>query len=163
MSEKVVTIRTELQHGDLGYVAYLHGIIYSKENGYGFNFERYVLEGLGEFAAQYASGKHRVWICEHNGKMVGFLMAFHRGDHAQLRYFILLPDYRSMGLGKKLMQGFMDYLQESGLKSAYLWTTKEQEAASGLYRRFGFELTEEKETESFDKTLTEQRFDLRLS
>jgi len=158
-----INIRTTLQPGDAGYLAYLHGVIYSQECGYGFGFEKYVLEGLVEFLSQYNSGDHGVWICEHEGKMVGFLMAFNRGDHAQLRYFILLPQYRGLGLGKRLMQGFMDYMAARRFTHAYLWTTEEQDAAMGLYRKFGFVLTEQKTSSLFDKTLTEQRFDLHLT
>src|SRR6185437_4486339 len=43
-----VTIRTMLQPGDLGYIAYIHGRIYDQESAYGIGFESYVLKGLGE-------------------------------------------------------------------------------------------------------------------
>jgi peptidyl-dipeptidase Dcp len=56
---------------------------------------------------------------------------------------------------------FMSFLRERGYTSAYLWTTNEQEAAAALYKRFGFELTEENESTAFGKPLTEQRYDLR--
>ncbi|HWD87612.1 MAG TPA: GNAT family N-acetyltransferase [Mucilaginibacter sp.] len=158
-----ITIRTDLQPGDLGYVAYLHGKIYAEECGYGLNFEGYVLESLGEFAHQYDPVKGRVWICEHGGRMIGFLAGVHRGDSAQLRYFIFLPEYRRIGLGKKLMDSFMDYLRELSITKAYLWTTNEQYTATALYTRYGFKLTEEKSSTAFDKQLTEQRYDLDLN
>ena len=155
-----ITIRTTLQSGDLGYVAYLHGKIYKEENGYGPNFEGYVLESLGEFAHQYDPMKDRVWICEHQGKIVGFLSGVRRGDRVQLRYFIFLPEYRGIGLGKKLMDNFVAYMQETGVTKAYLWTTNEQHTATALYARYGFKLTEEKPSTAFDKPLIEQRYDL---
>lgn len=93
-----ITIRTELLPGDLGLVAYLHGQVYARENGYGLGFEGYVLEGLGEFALRYDPAKDRVWICEHQGRIIGFLLGMHRDRVAQLRYFILLPEYRAPGL-----------------------------------------------------------------
>ncbi|MFB9845123.1 bifunctional helix-turn-helix transcriptional regulator/GNAT family N-acetyltransferase [Mucilaginibacter ginsenosidivorans] len=157
-----INIRTNLLPGDLGYIAFLHGIVYADECGYGLNFEGYVLESLGEFAHQYNPAKDRVWICEHHGKIVGFLAAVHRGQSAQLRYFILLDGYRGIGLGKKLMDSFMAYLNEQGLCTAYLWTTNEQQTATALYKRYGFRLTEEKPSKAFDKELTEQRYDLEL-
>ncbi len=155
-------IRKELMPGDLGYVAYIHGLIYAQECGYGLSFEGYVLEGLQEFAFQYDPAKDAVWICEHEDKIVGFLIGFHREDSAQLRYFIFLPEYRGLGLGKKLMDEFMNYMKERNYLKAYLWTTREQVAAIGLYKSYGFELTEEKESDSFGKELVEQRYDLLL-
>ena len=48
-----------------------------------------------------------------------------RGEVAQLRYFLIEPQYRSIGLGTKLMTLFMDFLQQYGYRGAYLWTTHE--------------------------------------
>ena len=158
-----IAIRNQLLPGDLGYVAYLHGDLYTKENGYGLSFESYVLTGLGEFGHDYDAEKDRIWMCEHEGKMVGFLLAQHRPNAVQLRYFIFLPEYRGIGLGKKLMTEFIAFMKQRGVKDAYLWTTDEQHAAISLYIRFGFKLTEEKPSHSFGKPLTERRYDLHLA
>ena len=119
----MVRIRTNLLPGYLGYVAYLHGRLYVEESGYGFGFETYVMGGLHEFAKLYDPAKDRVWICEHQQKIVGFLMGFHREDAVQLRYFLLMPDYRGLGLDKKLMELFIAFMNEREIKRAYLWTT----------------------------------------
>lgn len=158
-----IRIRKELQPGDLGYIAYLHGQVYARECGYGLHFESYVLAGLQEFAEQHDPAQDAVWICEHNNKIVGFLMGFHRADSVQLRYFIFLPEYRGLGLGKKLMQEFLTFMRTKNYHQAYLWTTREQTAAIALYTKFGFQLTEEKNSMAFDKQLVEQRYDLLLA
>lgn len=159
-----ISIRTELKSGDLGYVIYRHGKLYGEENGYGISFEAYVAKGLAEFYHSYDAEKDCVWICEDADKIVGFLLLMHRSEEtAQLRYFYLEPEYRSFGLGSKLMQLFMDFLKDKGYKSAFLWTTNEQTAAAKLYKKYGFELTEEKESNAFGKPLTEQRFDFTTS
>jgi len=161
MEKSDITIRTELRPGDIGYIVYLHGKLYGEENAYGIAFEAYVAKGLCEFYAQYDLVKDRVWICEHRGRIVGFLLLMHReGDVAQLRYFILEPAYRGIGLGKRLMDLYMEHLRVAGYRSSYLWTTNEQETAAALYRRYGFELTEEKASEAFGKPLNELKFEL---
>lgn len=162
MSLNDIRLRNELLPGDLGYVAYLHGVLYAKERGYGLNFEGYVMDGLGEFAHHYDRSKDRIWVCEHGGKIIGFLMGFRREDSLQLRYFIFLPEYRGIGLGKKLMDEFISFMKEKGLSKAYLWTTNEQEEAIALYTRYGFRLTEEKRSNAFDKELVERRYDLTI-
>lgn len=157
-----ISIRTELQHGDLGSVVYMHGVLYGREYGFGLNFETYVAEGLCEFYQQYDPKQNRIWACEHNGRMIGFLLLIDRGKAAQLRYFLIEPEYRGLGLGSKLLTLYMDFLRECGYKESYLWTTHELDAAIHLYKRFGFRLTEEKESTTFGKALREQRYDLIL-
>ena len=83
----------------------------------------------------------RVWVAEHENKIVGFLLLMAREKNiAQLRYFILDPHYRGIGLGKKLAGLYMDYLHEKNFKSSYLLTTHELFAAAHIYKKMGFVL-----------------------
>jgi peptidyl-dipeptidase Dcp len=157
-----ISIRTVLQPGDIGYVVYMHGSLYGSEYNYGIQFETYVAKGLCEFYEKYDPTRNRVWVCEHNNRMIGFLLLMDRGESAQLRYFLIEPEYRGIGLGSRLMSLYMDFLRERGYRQSYLWTTHELGTAASLYKRFGFQLTEEKESSSFGKPLREQRYDLVL-
>ncbi|MEO3408361.1 GNAT family N-acetyltransferase [Mucilaginibacter sp. CAU 1740] len=160
-----IQIRNQLLPGDLGYIAHVHGDLYAKECGYGLDFEAYVLQGLKDFALEYDATKDKVWICEHNHRIIGFLVAQHRGaDVVQFRYFIFLPQYRGIGLGKKLMEKFLDFMRQQGYNNAYLWTTEEQHAAIALYTRYGFTLSEQKPSSAtFGKPVVEQRYNLTLN
>lgn len=156
-----VTIRTHLKPGDLGYVTYRHGILYGEEYNYGISFETYVGAGMYEFYKNYHPARDRVWIAEHNNRIIGFVLLMHRENNtAQLRYFYVEPEYRGIGLGKKLLQLYMDFLKEKGYQSSYLWTTHELQTAASLYTRYGFKLTEERDSTAFEKPLKEQRYDL---
>lgn len=163
-----ISIRTELQPGDMGCVICLHGLLYSREYNFGIHFEDYVAKGFLEFKEQYDPRRNRVWVCEHErsspvgGRMVGFLLLMDRGESAQLRYFLIAPEYRGIGLGSKLMGLYMDFLRECGYKSSYLWTTSELHTAISLYKQAGYQLTEEKESTAFGRLVTEQRYDLTL-
>jgi len=157
-----ISIRTELQPGDIGWVIHLHGALYDREYNYGVQFETYVAKGLCEFYEKYDPQRSRVWISEHNNKMIGFLLLMDRGESAQLRYFLIEPEFRGIGLGSRLMNYYLDFLRECGYKKSYLWTTHELSTAASIYKRVGFQLTEEKESTSFGKPLREQRYDLVL-
>lgn len=158
---EMVQIRIFLKPGDLGYVIYRHGKLYGEEYNYGISFETYVGAGMYEFYKNYDPEMDRVWICEHDNRIVGFVLLMHRENNAaQLRYLYLEPEYRGIGLGKKLMQLYMDFLKEKGYQSSYLWTTHELYSAASLYKRHGFQLTEEKQSTAFGKPLKEQRYDL---
>ena len=157
-----IPIRTELRPGDMGYVTYMHGVLYHKEYSYSLQFESYVAKGLCEFYERYDPERSRIWACEHNDRMVGFLLLMDRGSTAQLRYFLIEPQYRGIGLGSKLLKLYMEFLHVCGYQESYLWTTHELDKAAFLYRRLGFKLTEEKESTAFGKRLKEQRYDLVL-
>ncbi len=61
------------------------------------------------------------------------------------------------------MQLYMEFLQEAGYTSSYLWTTSELPAAASLYKQFGFVLVKEKTAhEPFGKPVIEQRYELKL-
>ena len=160
VTSEEINIRQELHPGDIGYITYLHGIIYHQEYNYAIAFESYVALGLHEFVSQHNPDKDGVWVCEHRDETVGFLLLMDRNNNsAQLRYFILKPGYRGIGLGRKLMNLFMNHLHEKGYTHSYLWTTDELTAAARLYKENGFVLTEEKPSTAFGKPLVEQRYD----
>jgi ribosomal protein S18 acetylase RimI-like enzyme len=159
-----INIRTVLMPGDIGYVTYMHGRFYQEEYGFGVSFEAYVAKGLHEFYEHYDPHADGVWVAGHEGKMVGFLVLMHREPAvAQLRYFIIDPAYRGIGLGKKLARLFMDFFHAKGYCKAYLWTTSELFAAANLYKHMGFTLTEEMASDAFGKPLKEQRYELVLN
>jgi len=162
ISLKDISIRTELRPGDMGYATYMHGVLYHKEYHYSLQFESYVAKGLCEFYEKYEPKRNRIWACEHDNRMIGFLLLMDRGETAQLRYFLIEPEYRGIGLGSKLLNLYMDFLRDCRYKGSYLWTTHELTTAAALYKRLGYQLTEEKESNSFGKPLTEQRYDLIL-
>jgi len=157
-----ISIRTELRPGDIGDILSMHGRLYYKEYGYTGPFEMYVAQSLAEFIEKYNPERNRIWACEHDQRMIGSLVLLDRGQAAQLRYFLLEPDYRGIGLGSKLMDLFMEFLRDCGYTSSYLWTTEQQLTAAKLYMRYGYQLTEEKTSIAFGIPLTEQRYDLML-
>ncbi len=159
-----VTTRTEIKAGDIGYITYLHGILYKKEYEYNYHFERYVAAGLAEFIAGYDAEKSRLWVLEDNDKIVGGIVMMQRTEHVvQLRYFLLLPEYRGLGLGKKLMQAAIDFAKAAGYRSVYLWTTSELKDAARLYQAFGFVKTQEQSGNAWGKDVIEERYDAAVS
>jgi GNAT superfamily N-acetyltransferase len=96
-------------------------------------------------------------VCEDARELVKFMLLMDRGAAAQLRYFILKPAYRGIGLGGKLMRLYIDFLKTARYTASYLWTTHELHSAAHRYKRAGFQLTEQKESTAFGKKLLEQK------
>ena len=161
--DKKITIRSEMNPGDLGYIMYRQSKLYSGEYNYGVSFDTYVGASIGEFCQQYNPQLDKLWICEADTQIVGSILLMHReNNEAQLRYFYIESDYRGLGLGNKLMQEAIDFAKACHYKTVYLWTEDELDAALHLYGKFGFQFTEKKTSTHFGKPVVELRLDLVL-
>jgi len=162
-SSKKWIIRHYLEPGDIGYLIYLHGILYARECGYDQNFEAYVANGLAEFVQSFNPDKDRIWVAEIDDQIVGSIaIAGASRLEAQLRWFLVHPDYRRLGLGRELMKEALLFCKERKYKTIFLWTTSELSVARHLYISVGFRKTEEKTHKIWGKEVTEERYDLHL-
>ncbi|EJR24483.1 bifunctional helix-turn-helix transcriptional regulator/GNAT family N-acetyltransferase [Bacillus cereus] len=161
-SQPTVSIRS-FRPGDVGYVAHLHGQLYDETYNFGQMFEYYVMKGLTEFMVDSKGGD--LWIAEVDGKISGSIAITKSSNTvAQLRWFVLDENYQGMGIGKKLMETAINFCKEQGYQHIFLWTVSILGAARHLYKKYGFELTEEKPNEEWTgNTLIEERWDLFLS
>ncbi len=157
-----IRIRHNIKPGDIGYITYMHGWIYRMEYGYSTAFESYVAQTFCEFLSNYKAGYDRLWIGEHNEKIVGSIGIVGHKDKAQLRWFLLDPNYRGIGLGKKLLQTAVNFSKETNYKSIYLDTTSDLDKALGMYQKMGFTKVFEKENHSWKDDLLELRLSMDL-
>jgi GNAT superfamily N-acetyltransferase len=157
-------IRTHIEPGDIGYLIFLHGALYAREYGLDHTFEGDVAIKLGEFAKSYDPTKDYFAVAEIDGRIVGSIVISGLPDQvAQLRFFLVHPDARGHGLGRRLMQDALAFCREKGVRNVWLWTISELKAAGHLYRDAGFKVTEENTHEIWGTTRTEQRYDLWLN
>jgi len=157
-----VSIRTELVPGDLGEIVRLHGVLYEKEYGLDNTFEAYVAGPLSEFVILPMEGQ-RIWVVKDCGGVAGCIAIVRNSEGvAQLRWFILTPETRGKGLGKRLMKEAVNFSREFGYKRIILWTFSELETAIALYKRWGFLKTEEKAHHVWGRDLIEEKYELEL-
>lgn len=153
-----ITIRTA-KPGDLGYIAYRHGVLYELEYQLEPIFETYVLDSLLKFARSPLGGT--IWIAESNGQIAGFIAIIQIDEEsAQLRWFLIEPEYRGIGLGRRLMSIAMEHCCEKRFKKVFLWTFKGLDAATTLYKRNGFVLTEQVPSDTWKQGVMEERWEL---
>ena len=156
-------IRCIIKPGDIGYLIYLHGVVYAKEYGYDQTFEAYVAKGLAEFIQSFSPDNDGFWLAEVNDQIIGSIaIEKHSEKKAQLHWFFVHPDYRGFGLGKELMSEAIQFCKKCKYRTIFLWTTSELEVASHLYTHFGFKKTEEKAHKIWGKNLVEERYELNL-
>lgn len=160
-SEVAVTLRTDLRPGDIGYIIYLHGVVYAREYGFDHTFEAYVAGPLSEFA-RAASVRERLWIAEWDGRIVGCVAIVASSPQvAQLRWFLVDPDARGIGVGKRLLGEAIAFSKQSGYESITLWTVSALNAAAHLYQSFGFKKVEEKPGTQWGVDVVEEKYELK--
>jgi ribosomal protein S18 acetylase RimI-like enzyme len=156
-------IRTEMVPGDLGEIVRLHGVLYAEEYGLDNTFEAYIAAPLSEFVLTKDRRGQRIWVVEAGEKVAGCIAIVRNTERvAQLRWFILTPETRGKGLGKRLMDEAVKYSREAGYKQIILWTFSELETAIALYKCWGFQKTEEKAHHIWGRDLVEEKYELTL-
>jgi N-acetylglutamate synthase-like GNAT family acetyltransferase len=157
-----ISIRNDLRPGDIGYLTYLHGVLYAQEYGWDHTFEAYVAGPLAEFAIAQ-NERERIWMVEEGGKIAGSIAIVEVSkEEAQLRWLLLHPNLRGRGMGAKLLEEAINFSKEKEYSSVFLWTASALTAARELYERAGFQLTEEKRHELWGAIVTEQRYEMRF-
>jgi ribosomal protein S18 acetylase RimI-like enzyme len=127
----------------LGYIVYLHGVIYARERGFDPTFEAYVAGPLSELV-RMLNPRERLWIAERNGQIVGCCRRGCLSRTAQLRWFLVDPSARGTGLGKKLLEEAIAFSKNCGYAEIVLWTESALSVAAHLYQSAGFRKVEEK-------------------
>jgi GNAT superfamily N-acetyltransferase len=157
------TLRSELRPGDIGHVVQRHGLIYALEYGWDYTFEAYVADTLSEFALRHDPARERLWLAESDGHIVGSIgIVSGEADAAQLRWFLVEPASRGMGVGHRLIEEALAFCRATGRRHVYLWTVAGLDAAVRLYRQAGFTLTRSVPGDRFGTSLVEERYDLQL-
>ncbi|HPD97693.1 MAG TPA: GNAT family N-acetyltransferase [Synergistales bacterium] len=148
--------------GELGWVSWRHCVLYREEYGFDDTFEYYLLAGMAQFIHE-PGDRGQVWVVDCGGTVVGAISIVEiSSETGQLRWFILEPGFRGLGLGKRLMETALAYCRERGMTRVFLWTVSELLAARRLYEINGFEMTETKNHFIWGREITEERWDLEL-
>jgi GNAT superfamily N-acetyltransferase len=155
-----LSIRHQLKPGDLGMIVHLHGVLYAREYGLDTTFEPYVAKPLSDFVL---SGSGRLWVAEEGDRTLGSIAVVDAEEGVgQIRWFLLMPEARGKGLGRRLLEAALDYCRERRFRRVYLWSFSDLDAALALYERAGFATTETKRLPMWGADRTEVRMDLNL-
>jgi ribosomal protein S18 acetylase RimI-like enzyme len=160
------SIRRELRAGDLGAIVAHHGRVYGEEYGVDASFEGHVASTVAEAAARGFPGpREAICLVELDGEHVGSLALTDEGnDEAVIRWFVLSPEVRGRGLGRRLLGEMLARTAELGYARVRLETFSELEAAAHLYREHGFELVSAETAPRWGRErITYQRYELELA
>jgi N-acetylglutamate synthase-like GNAT family acetyltransferase len=156
-------IRHEIRPGDIGFIIYLHGTLYAREKNYDLTFEAYVAHGLLQFVQNYNPYRDRLWLVESNNQIIGCIGVVRTTkEEAQLRWYLVDPEFRGQGIGKQLLAEALNFCREKKYKTVFIWTTSELPIAAHIYSQAGFKKKTTKSHTIWGKQLVEERYDLVL-
>lgn len=163
------TVSQGYRPGILGRMLQMHAEYYARTAGFGAAFETKLAAEMGAFfsrlgagpADNLGNGPNGFWVAGLDGRAVGTI-AIDGEDLgpgvAHLRWFILAEGLRGRGLGKRLLEAALAFVDGRGLRETRLWTFQGLDAARHLYERAGFALVEEKPGRQWGTDVLEQQF-----
>lgn len=148
---------------DAPWLVERHGTLYARDEGFDDSFAPLVADILKEFIANHDPSREQGWIAERAGQRLGSIFCVSLSpDTAKLRLFLLVPQARGLGLGRRLLETCTSFARAVGYKEMALWTHESHKAACALYRANGWQMTDSKPVHSFGVDLVEQSWKIRL-
>ncbi|MBY8977018.1 GNAT family N-acetyltransferase [Rhodobacteraceae bacterium NNCM2] len=151
--------------GLIGWVTAEHGRYYAAEWGFSCAFEAKVAHEMGAFASRLDQPGCHLFSAREEGETLGAITV----DGAEveqglvhLRWFIVSPRARGKRIGQRLLTHAVAAARGDGAEGLYLWTFKGLDPARRLYLSAGFQLVQELKEQTWGRTMTEQRYDLRF-
>ncbi|ABG31426.1 N-acetyltransferase [Roseobacter denitrificans] len=150
---KEVILR-EIGAQDRDWLVDKHRAIYAQTDGFDDSFGDLVADVLDDFLLRHDPKDECGWIAESEGARLGSIFCVRLDEcTAQLRLFLLLPEARGKGLGRRMLRHCMRFAQKRGYSGMRLWTHQSHEAACALYKAQGWQCIETKPTRSFGQDL----------
>jgi DNA-binding MarR family transcriptional regulator/GNAT superfamily N-acetyltransferase len=150
--------------GDMGWIVYRHGVLYSDEYHYDERFEALVAEVVAEFIQNFDVKRDRCWIAEKDGERAGSVLLVHKSATvAKLRVLLVEPSARGLGIGKRLVEECVRFARQVWYNKIVLWTQSELKSARAIYEQAGFQLINEEPHHSWGREdLVAETWELKL-
>ena len=140
-----LTVRREARPGDAEAIVELHARVYPAEYGVDQSFVDDVAAVVAELGTRGWPGPGEgIWIVESDGVPAGCLaLSDEGGGEGRVRFFVLTPELRGMGLGRQLLDELLANARSAGYDRLTLATFSDLRAAAHLYRQAGFQVMRE--------------------
>lgn len=157
MSAQAPVIRAATA-ADADWIAARHTAHYTQHEGFDDTFGLLVAQILDAFFANHDPERERGWIAEGDRRLGSVFCVQFDEDTARLRLFLIEPEARRLGLGRRLLDTCKGFARAAGYRRITLWTHESHRAACRLYAADGFACIESRPVHSFGQDLVEQRW-----
>lgn len=155
---------SDLRPGDLDWLVDRHGTLYARDEGFDETFPVLVRQVLEAFAKRHDPQRERALVARSGETRLGsiFCVQGPEAEVAKLRLFLLEPEFRGQGLGRRLLHANMSFARGAGYRRMMLWTHESHRAAVGLYQRTGWRMLRAEPKVSFGVPVVEQCWEIDL-
>ena len=140
-----------------------HSAHYAAEEGFDDTFGPMVAGILDAFLAEHDPDVEQGWIAKQGATRLGCIFCVRvNAQTAKLRLFMVAPEARGQGLGRRLIETCMGFARARDYRDMKLWTHQSQTAAGALYAKTGWTLVESRPAHSFGKENIEETWTITL-
>ncbi|EPZ41419.1 MULTISPECIES: GNAT family N-acetyltransferase [Alicyclobacillus] len=151
------------EDADAQYIIDAHYDIYHREYGYDLSFKDFISNSVNDFISKGDRTSEHIWILDIQQSPKGSIVLTRVDDKtAQIRLFLVEPEFRGLGYGRSLIQQAIDFARLNHYETIILWTNRSLKSARHLYGKFGFKLVEQKMSVLSNQLLIEERWSLTL-
>jgi GNAT superfamily N-acetyltransferase len=160
-----IAIRTVLSAGDADAIVALHDRIYAAEHGLDRRFAASIsLSVEAAVASGWPDSSGAVWLVDRGSDLGGSpALTDEGGGLGRVRWFVLAPELRGQGLGRRLVDRLLSEARAAGLARLELETFSALTTAARIYRAAGFELRWQREIDQWGPRIQLQGYALKLS
>lgn len=146
-----VLLRSDWRAGDAALIVDLHRRGYAGEGpAFAGRFADHVGLTVAEARLDAPGHASRIWFAERGSETLGCAAMIDRGTRGQLRWVVLVPEARGLGLGKALFAAAMDHAAAQGWPEVYLETSGGLPVSMQMYLANGFTVISDCEEELWD-------------
>jgi ribosomal protein S18 acetylase RimI-like enzyme len=161
-----LTLRRDWRPGDAEAIVELHRRVYLPEYRVDETFVddiRLTLDGLS--ARGWPTERDGAWLADGEHELAGSLLLSDEGDgEGRVRHFVLAPELRGSGLGRRMLDGLLELAHEIGYQRLTLSTFADLRVAAHLYREAGFRVVGEEAAPRWGRDeFVYQHYELALS
>jgi ribosomal protein S18 acetylase RimI-like enzyme len=141
-----LTIRSQWREGDADAIVELHRRVYIPEYGVDESFVTDIAVTLTELEDRGAwpGPGEGAWLVDSEDGLAASLLLSDQGDgEGRVRHFVIAPEQRGSGLGRKMFEALMERVREFGYERVTLSTFADLKAAAHMYRGAGFRIVRE--------------------
>lgn len=148
---------------DRDWVVAAHAALYAEGEGFDDTFGPLVAGIVDDFVADHDPQVEAGWIAWEGDQRRGSIFCVRLDDRtSKLRLFLLTPDARGKGMGRRMLATCMGFARQSGYAQMKLWTHESHRAAGALYAKTGWTLMSSEPVVSFGQALVEQHWEITL-
>lgn len=139
-----IFIRDTLIYGDISYLIYIYSLIYIQKYNFPLSFEANIVNSFSNFFKTYDEKSDKIWIVEYNNEIIGFsCIMVNDYKEAELRWFILHPNYRSKELEKLLLTKTLEFCYKKKFEKIFTYVSDDLKNEIKFYENIGFKKTED--------------------